>query len=97
MFAGKTGQKVKRAAPGGQGFTLDHYSSEALRDYIEPYDEAFKHLDNKPRAVFNDSYEVYGTDFTPQFFEEFNNRRGYDLKPFLPLLISEEIMKKQAG
>ncbi|APU68149.1 glycosyl hydrolase [Christiangramia flava] len=97
VFAGKTGQKVKRAAPGGQGFTLDHYSSEALRDYIEPYDEAFKHLDNKPRAVFNDSYEVYGTDFTPQFFEEFNNRRGYDLKPFLPLLISEEKNNEKAS
>jgi hypothetical protein len=88
VFAGKTGQQVKRAAPGGQGYTLDHFSSKAFRDYVEPYNKALEKIDNKPRAVFNDSYEVYGTDFTPLFFEEFKERRGYDLKPFLPLLLN---------
>ena len=28
VFSGKTGQQVKRAAPGGSGYTLDHYSKE---------------------------------------------------------------------
>ena len=90
VFEGKTGQMVKRAAPGGQGFTLDHFSKEAFQDYIEPYNEAIHKLDNKPRAVFNDSYEVYGTDFTAHFFAEFQKRRGYDLKPFLPSLLSKD-------
>ena len=84
IYCGKTGQKVKRAAPGGAGFTLDHYSREALNDYLKPFDSL---LTSTVRAVFNDSYEVYGTDFTPTFLEEFEKRRGYDLKPFLPLLI----------
>ena len=26
LFSGKTGQKVKRAAPGGEGLVMDHYS-----------------------------------------------------------------------
>ncbi|MFL1011711.1 glycosyl hydrolase [Flavisericum labens] len=90
IFTGKTGQKVKRAAPGGAGFTLDHYSEEALNTYVKPFAEAFIGFDGKIRSIFNDSYEVYGTDFTPNFFEAFQTYRGYDLKPFLPLLLSDE-------
>ncbi|UBM58349.1 glycoside hydrolase [Marinilongibacter aquaticus] len=91
VYAGKTAQKVKRAAPGGEGFTVDHYSQSALEDYLEPYNEKLK---SGIRAVFNDSYEVYGTDFTPHFFEDFEALRGYDLKPHLPLLIQKENSEK---
>src|SRR3546814_7355065 len=31
VFVGKTGQKVKRAAPGGEGSTLNHFSDKALQ------------------------------------------------------------------
>lgn len=89
VFSGKTGQQVKRAAPGGKGYTLDHYSQEALNEYVVPFDKAFKGLEGKIRAIFNDSYEVYGTDFTPNFFNEFKTRRGYDLKEQLPSLLDE--------
>ncbi|MFK7925823.1 MAG: glycosyl hydrolase [Bacteroidia bacterium] len=88
VFTGKTRQQVKRAAPGGKGFTLDHYSTAALHTYLKPFDAAFESLQGKPRAIFNDSYEVYGTDFTPDFFEAFWELRGYDLKPYLNLLMS---------
>ncbi|MDT0688915.1 glycosyl hydrolase [Salegentibacter sp. F188] len=89
VFTGKTGQQVKRAAPGGQGYTLDHYSKKALEAYVEPFDEAFSNSSEKVRAIFNDSYEVYGTDFTAAFFKEFEERRGYDLKPYIPHLLEE--------
>lgn len=89
VFTGKTGQQVKRAAPGGEGLTVDHYSREALNNYLKPFDTAFEKITHKPRSVFNDSYEVYGTDFTPDFFEEFQSRRGYDLKTKLNLLLEE--------
>lgn len=94
VFTGKTGQQVKRAAPGAKGFTLDHYSTEALKSYVKPFDDAFTGFDGKIRSIFNDSYEVYGTDFTPKFFEAFEKNRGYDLKPHLPLLLSEEDTEK---
>ncbi|MFI1773437.1 glycosyl hydrolase [Thalassobellus citreus] len=90
VFTGKTGQKVKRAAPGASGFTLDHYSEEALNVYVKPFDNALVGFDGKIRSIFNDSYEVYGTNFTPNFFEAFEKFRGYDLKPHLQLLLSEE-------
>ncbi|MFH7019287.1 glycosyl hydrolase [Flavobacterium sp. FlaQc-47] len=89
VFSGKTGQQVKRAAPGGKGYTLDHYSEEALKAYVVPFNTAFKGREGKIRAIFNDSFEVYGTNFTPNFFEEFNTLRGYDLKKELPLLLNE--------
>lgn len=89
VFAGKTGQQVKRAAPGGKGYTLDHYSEEALNAYVVPFDKALVGFEGKLRAVFNDSYEVYGTDFTPLFLQEFEKRRGYDLKKHLPQLLSD--------
>lgn len=87
VFEGKTRQKVKRAAPGGAGFTLDHYSNQALQHYVKPFEKAFLQKQGNLRSVFNDSYEVYNTDFTPAFFEEFQQRRGYNLKPYLPLLL----------
>lgn len=90
VFVGKTGQKVKRAAPGASGFTLDHYSTAALKTYVKPFDEALIGFDGKIRSIFNDSYEVYGTDFTPDFFNAFEKYRGYDLKSFIPLLLSKE-------
>lgn len=90
VFEGKTGQEVKRAAPGGSGFTLDHYSTNALKAYVEPFNEALTGFEGRIRSIFNDSYEVYGTDYTPGFFEAFEKYRGYDLKPFLPLLLSKE-------
>lgn len=89
VFSGKTGQQVKRAAPGGKGYTLDHYSEDALNAYVTPFNTSLKGFEGRIRSVFNDSYEVYDTDFTPQFFKEFETRRGYDLKKELPKLLSK--------
>ncbi|MBN2275850.1 MAG: glycosyl hydrolase family 2 [Bacteroidales bacterium] len=82
-FCGKTLQKVKRAAPGGEGYTLDHFSVPAFDRYLSRFDSAFK--DNQPRirCLFNDSYEVYNASWTPGFFEQFLTRRGYDLKKYI--------------
>ncbi len=90
IFLDKTGQMVKRAAPGGVGFTLDHFSKSAVDAYNSHFQKAFAGKDFGFRAFYNDSFEVYGADFTPNFFEEFEKRRGYDLKEYLPYLESEE-------
>ncbi|XOV91028.1 MAG: glycosyl hydrolase [Bacteroidota bacterium] len=89
-FNGKTGQRVKRAAPGGSGYVVDHLSKEAVDTYLSRFNSAFSTGDYPVRAMFNDSYEVYNADWTPEFLEEFQTRRGYDLKPFIKELISEE-------
>ena len=82
-FCGKTLQKVKRAAPGGEGYTLDHFSTLALAQYLSRFDTAFKGHPAPIRCLFNDSYEVYNASWTPLFFEQFLMRRGYDLKKYI--------------
>ncbi|SIN80080.1 glycosyl hydrolase [Algoriphagus halophilus] len=90
IFLDKTGQKVKRAAPGGVGFTLDHFSKAAVDSYNSYFETALSGKDYGFRAFYNDSFEVYGADFTAGFFEEFEQLRGYDLKEYLPYLEMEE-------
>ncbi|HTQ40622.1 MAG TPA: glycosyl hydrolase [Pirellulales bacterium] len=93
VFNGLHSRMVKRAAPGGEGHTPDHFSTEAISHYLAKLDEALKDqkLDNF-RAFFCDSFEIdNGTsgeaNFTPHFFDEFQHRRGYDLRPHLPTLL----------
>lgn len=90
VFSAKTRQQVKRAAPGGAGYTLDHFSATAFDDYSIPYNEALEPVKNKLRGIFNDSYEVYGADFSPLFIDEFKQRRKYDLLNYLPVLDNRE-------
>jgi hypothetical protein len=87
VFVGWTGQRVKRSAPGGQGYVMDHLSTEALDEYLARFDQVFaEHGRPAVRAYFNDSYEVYGSNWTPGFFEAFEDRQGYDLRRHLPAL-----------
>ena len=85
---GRTKQKVKRAAPGGEGYVIDHFDRDAVRSYLAGFETAFTtYRTRRPHTFFNDSYEVYGADWTPHFFDEFEKRRGYRLQDHLePLL-----------
>lgn len=80
LYVGRTRQQVKRAAPGGQGYVIDHFDKQAVADYLKIFDEAFEKSNTPwPNTMFNDSYEVYGADWTPSLLKEFKARRGYDL------------------
>jgi len=99
LFMGWHGKQVERAAPGGEGNVIDHFSSTALDHYLNRFDEAFKGHDlSGLRGFFNDSYEVDDavgeSDFTPLLFEEFKKRRGYDLKNYLPELFTKTPTEK---
>ena len=70
---GRTAQKVKRAAPGGEGLVIDHFDRDAVRHYLARFDSAFASQGvSFPKVMFNDSYEVYGADWTPRMYEEFH-------------------------
>lgn len=85
LFAGRTFQKVKRAAPGGEGYVVNHYDSVAVKKYLDRFDRAFaEREDIFPKVLFNDSYEVYGSDWTKGLFEEFAKDHGYRLEQYLP-------------
>jgi hypothetical protein len=94
LFEGLHGKMVERAAPGGEGYAIDHFSAEALQTFLKKFDEAFKGYDvSYIRALFNDSYEVDDargqSNWTPKLFEEFQKRRGYDLRNYLPALFKQ--------
>ncbi|AWV99328.1 glycosyl hydrolase [Arcticibacterium luteifluviistationis] len=74
-----TGQKVKRAAPGGEGLVLDHFSTEAAETYFSLFGKAFKKKNYGVRAFYNDSYEVSRANWTNDFVEKFKELRGYDI------------------
>lgn len=90
VFAGKTRQLVKRAAPGGEGFTLDHLDKNAVGVYLDRFDKAFANKTQGIRSFFNDSYEVYGANWTTTFFDEFKRRKGYDLKNHIKDLVDDQ-------
>lgn len=90
-FCGKTFQKVKRAAPGGEGYVMDHLSARAVKNYLERFERAFESSKTPyPHNFFNDSYEVYKADWTENLFDEFAIRRGYKLEEHLPEFLVRE-------
>ena len=99
VFQGWHGKMVERAAPGGEGNVIDHFSEKALTNYLKKFDDAFSgHNLSSLRSFFNDSYEVddaRGTaNYTPNLFNEFKNRRGYDLREHLPALFGKDTKEK---
>jgi hypothetical protein len=90
FIAGHTGQQVKRAAVGAEGWVLDPFSHQAVATHLhavgEPLLKAFGAT--PPYAVFSDSLEAYGADWTADLPAEFSKRRGYDLLPHLPELVA---------
>ncbi len=94
LFMGWHGKQVERAAPGGEGNVIDHFSASALQHYLKKFDDAFKNVNiSALRGFFNDSYEVDDargqSNYTPLLFAEFKKRRGYDLKTELPALFTK--------
>lgn len=95
LFMGWHGKLVERAAPGGEGDAIDHFSVKALKNYLHAFDTAFAGKDiSYLRSFFNDSYEVDDargqSNWTPALLKEFRERRGYDLQSHLPALFHEQ-------
>ena len=90
LYSGRTFQKVKRAAPGGEGYVLNHYDSLAVKRYLNHFAEAFEaHNAPYPDTFFNDSYEVYGASWTDNFLDQFRKDHGYSLENYLPEFAQE--------
>jgi hypothetical protein len=88
FIASRTGQQVKRAAVGAEGFVLDHYREAAITHHLTAVaDKLLTAFGGKaPYSVFSDSLEVFGSDWSSNLLDDFRGRRGYDLLPHLPAL-----------
>jgi hypothetical protein len=91
FISSRTGMMVKRPAVGAEGFVLNHYDRAAVDRYLGTVGDRILSAFGQasPHAVFCDSLEVYGSDWTDDFLDVFRERRGYDLRPLLPALVVE--------
>ena len=85
LYESRTRQRVKRAAPGGEGYVIDHFDSTAVAHYLAHIDSAFTASGTPfPHTFFNDSYEVYGANWTPSLLSVFEKMHGYKLQDKFP-------------
>ncbi len=84
-------QTVLKPLPGGEGLIIDHNRREALQLFLkhagDPIAEAVG--PGKIQSFFCDSLEVFGQNWTDIIYEEFKNRREYELRPYLYALWGE--------
>lgn len=83
--------QVINGAPGAAGPVLNHYNKTFVREYLSRTSYAIEKrigpLSGYIRALFTDSLELEGSNWTFDMPEEFRQRRGYDLVKFLPLIL----------
>jgi hypothetical protein len=94
FITSRTGMMVKRASIGSEGFVLNHYDRPALDRYLASVGDRLMTAYDKgaspvPFAIFCDSLEVFGSDWTDDFLDAFQQKRGYDLRPHLPALAAD--------
>ena len=91
FISSRTGMMVKRPSVGAAGFVLDPYDRTAIENHLHAVGDGLLSAfgDQPPHAVFSDSLEVYGANWSPRLLDEFQRRRGYDLRPHLLALVMD--------
>ncbi|SDL27654.1 glycosyl hydrolase [Siphonobacter aquaeclarae] len=83
--------EVINGAPGADGPVLNHYDAAAVKKYLNRMTDAIEGrlgpLKKHVRALFTDSMELEGANWSADLMAEFRKRRGYDLVPYLPFLL----------
>ena len=83
--------EVINGAPGASGPVLDHFNEAAVNRYLNRVPDAIEPvtglLSEHLRALFTDSMELEGSNWTEDMREQFLKRRGYDIFPYLPFVL----------
>jgi len=87
---GNTSHMASKEEPDKPNYIIDHFSKDIVYDYLDRHigkggwkDE---YAGETLRAFFTDSFELSSVwTWSEEFFEEFEKRRGYDLRPYLML------------
>ena len=82
---------VTLGAPGASGPVLDHYNKAAVQRYLDRMSDAITseigNMGDHFRAIFVDSLELRGSNWCDDMLEQFEQRRGYSLEPYLPFIL----------
>jgi len=83
--------QVINGAPGANGQVLNHFNKAAVEKYLNRMTDTIEQrigpLKGRVRALFTDSMELEGANWCMDMASEFKKRRGYDLMPYLPLIL----------
>ena len=83
--------EVINGAPGAAGPVLDHFNTEAVNRYLYNMSDRIEAqigpLKGQIRALFTDSMELEGANWTSDMAEEFQRRYGYDITEWLPFIL----------
>ena len=83
--------EVINGAPGANGPVLNHFNKSAVEGYLNRMSDTIQQrigpLHEHIRALFTDSMELEGSNWTSDFESEFRKRRGYDILPYLPFIL----------
>ncbi len=92
LYRAPDGERPTLTAQSDPGFVVDHLDREASLSHLEHL--VGKRTGLQPyygdpfRAFFNDSFEFKCERHVAEdFLEEFENRRGYDVSPYLPMVM----------
>ena len=83
--------EVINGAPGAAGPVLNHFNIEAVSRYLNNMSDKIEAqigpLKDYTRALFTDSMELEGANWTNDMTEEFQKRYGYDITDYLPFIL----------
>lgn len=84
-------KSVYYGSPGADGPIMDHYKTDVVRGYLNRLKVIEKEtglsLAELFRALFCDSIELGGSNWTDDMKEQFIKRNGYDISPWLPFVV----------
>lgn len=98
-----TGVTNHPASPEGTGLEVDKLSREDVKEYMDKYldnyQDAVGDLMGKRglRYVISDSWEAGTANWTDDVITEFTKRRGYDPRPWMPVLAGRVIESSQSS
>lgn len=92
---------VKLGAPGADGPVLDHFNADAVRHYLNELATKLGpalggKLGKGLRALFIDSLELDHANWTGDLPAVFAQRRGYDLRPYLPFVLDADVASAES-
>jgi len=98
-----TGVTNHPASPEGTGLEVDKLSREDVKQYMNTYLDNYKSAvgplmgQRGLQYVINDSWEAGTANWTDEMLAEFTKRRGYDPRPWLPVLAGRVIESSEAS
>jgi hypothetical protein len=100
MVCANTGQGLAIPSPNSHGLAIDHFSADATRMHfqylIDKLQEKVGPLrDTALSTMYVCSYELRAAAWTPDFLDQFQKRRGYDMTRYLPVLFGSTLKNRQ--